>query len=554
MGCAGSGGPQETPELSGAVEATKRLYAECDDPSIPGGYAIAVIKDGDVVLKKTHGYASTEHQVPFRTSTVFDFASVAKQFTGMAIAMLVRDGQLSLDDGIRSHLPEMPDYGTPIRVRHLLHHTSGIRDWVALVKISGHSLENMISDDYLFRLAIGQKELNFRPGRRYLYSNTNYFLLAKIVEEVTGVSFPQWMKEHVFEPLEMNDTYFSDTHGRIVPNLASCYVRNEDSEYMRNASSLTSYGSSSLFSTVDDMVKWMLNFEEGTVGGSEVFTLMQQGITLENGERVDYGFGLSIESWRGLPNYVHGGSWRGYVCSTFRFPGQRFALIFIANRRPSGCYAENEVIEAFLGHLGEEQAAEESQEGLPAPDAVDVADQVLESYEGAYAYEGRVHTYKVFTVELSGDHLVIRGNQEYELIPVSQTRFRIGDLGSNLSFRQEENGRIVGLDFEYSDQPVRLEKKTFRLLGTLELQEIAGDYTCDELKTTYTLDVENGKLVCRHLYNEDVVLTQKLDDYFESEAWWFRDIQIERDSTGRVAGFRLGADSNQVQHLRFVRQ
>jgi CubicO group peptidase (beta-lactamase class C family) len=554
VACTGSSGAGETSEISAAVETCKELYSECENRLLPGGYAIAVIKDGRVVFKKAEGYASTEHQVPFRTSTIFDFASVAKQFTGMAIAMLVQDGKLSLDDDIRSYLPEMPDYGIPITVRHLAYHTSGIRDWVALVKISGQSLENVITDDFLYKLAINQKELNFPPGERFLYSNTNYFLLAKIVEKATGVSFPEWMRTHIFEPLHMNNTLILDQHGRIVPNLASCYVRDQDNEYQRSASSLTSYGSSSLLSTVDDMVKWLLNFEEGIVGGEEVFEIMQQDLTLRSGENVHHGIGLSIQNWRGLRNYVFGGSWRGYVCSTFRFPEQRFSLVFVANRRPSGCYAENEVIEAFLGHLGKERSSADREGASPALSSIDISNQVLNRYVGVYAHAGRVHTYEVFSVERSGSQLVLRGDKEYELVPVDQQQFRTLGLDRHLTFRTGRNGRIVSLEIQTPRQLLQLEKKDFRPLAGSELGKIAGNYWCDELKTAYTVEVEDEKLVCQHFYNEDVVLTQKLDDYFESDNWWFRDIQIERDLEGRVTGFRLGADYNQVQNLRFVRR
>lgn len=161
--------------MSSQVEA---LFDACYKPDIPGGFAAAVIKDGKVLFKKAYGFADSENKVAFTTGTVADFASVAKQFTGYAVAELVQDGKLSLDDDIRRYLPDLPDFGATITIRHLLYHTSGIRDWVGLVKLSGRYMEDVISDDFLWKLVTNQKDLNFKPGQSFQYSNTGYLLLA----------------------------------------------------------------------------------------------------------------------------------------------------------------------------------------------------------------------------------------------------------------------------------------------------------------------------------------------------------------------------------------
>jgi len=165
------------------------LFKACDKPDIPGGFAAAVIKNGTVIFKKAYGYANFENKIPFTTTTVVDYASIAKQFTGFAIARLIQEGKLHLDDDIRAYLPEVPEFGSMITIDHLLHHTSGIRDWVGLVKISGKYENDVITQDFLMKLMKNQKDLNFKPGEKNQYSNMGYFLLAKIVSRVTGKSF-----------------------------------------------------------------------------------------------------------------------------------------------------------------------------------------------------------------------------------------------------------------------------------------------------------------------------------------------------------------------------
>lgn len=169
-----------------ASSRIRTLFDACDRPDTPGGFAAAVIKDGRVLFKGAYGFSNIEHDIPFTIHTVTDMASIAKQFTGFAVATLIWEGRLGLDDDIRCYLPEVPDFGDTITVRHLLYHTSGVRDWVGLVKISGRYEEDVITDDFLLRLVMNQRDLNFKPGERFQYSNTGYFLLAKIVSRVTG--------------------------------------------------------------------------------------------------------------------------------------------------------------------------------------------------------------------------------------------------------------------------------------------------------------------------------------------------------------------------------
>jgi CubicO group peptidase (beta-lactamase class C family) len=199
------------------------VFGEFDDQT-PGA-AIAVVHDARLVFAAGYGMANLDHDVPVGPETVFDIASVSKQFTGMAVSMLVEAGRIDLDAEARRYLPELPDFGDPLTVRHLVHHTSGIRDWPATLGVAGWRMDDVISFPQILRMAWNQRELNFPPGSEYSYSNTGYNLLAEIVSRVTGESFRAWTDQNIFRPLGMTSTHFQDDHREIVLRRAQGYTR-----------------------------------------------------------------------------------------------------------------------------------------------------------------------------------------------------------------------------------------------------------------------------------------------------------------------------------------
>ena len=244
--------------------------------------------------------ANLEYDIPIVPTTIFDIASVSKQFAGFAIATLLHEGKLSLDDDIRMHLPDVPDFGTKITIRHLVHHTSGLRDWVQSLVIAGGQMDDVISFKHILKMVRRQKELNFEPGTAFLYSNTGYNLLAEIVEKITGDSFREWTDANIFKPLAMTNTHFHDDHEMIVKNRAYSYLPVKDDGFKNAVNNLTALGSSSLYSTVEDLSKWILNFDDAQIGGQAVIEQMHQRGVLNNGEQISYAFGLDIGEYRAL--------------------------------------------------------------------------------------------------------------------------------------------------------------------------------------------------------------------------------------------------------------
>jgi CubicO group peptidase (beta-lactamase class C family) len=529
------------------IAQVEALLDACEQPDTPGGYAVAIIKDGKVVFKKSYGCANCEHDIPFTSSTVFDFASVAKQFTGYAVASLVEQGQLSLDDDIRQYLPELPDFGETITVRHLLYHTSGIRDWVALVKLSGRSETDVITDEFLMNIVTHQRELNFKPGERFLYSNTGYFLLAQIVSRVTGQSFREWTDENIFDPLGMHDTLFLDDYSEIVEGRASSYKHGPSGTFANYPSNLTAYGCSSLLSTLDDMAKWVMNYEERRIGGDDVWDMMLEKGVLKDGQEVDYGFGLMLGNYRGIKTYGHGGGWGGYVCQITYFPSQRFALIFVSNRNPSGAYVEADIYDIFLGRKSSSQVPK-----IVSRTEVAVEPDILEEYVGMYGQDSFI-----IRVERLNNSLLIHQpwDPNIRVYPESTNKFFLKDGVEQYSFQRDGAGQVNQLTIHISQGgEFQLGKLEPKVSGYDDIEALLGEYYSDELETTYRIEIREDQLVVVHFQNKEVFLVPVDQDHYLGDTWWFSEVEFIRDKDNDVIGFRLNADQDSIQNLLFVKK
>jgi CubicO group peptidase (beta-lactamase class C family) len=304
------------------------------------GVAVAVVKDGKIIFKKGYGTANLEYDLPVTPKTVFQIASVSKQFTAFSIYLLEKQGRISLEDDIRKYLPEVPDFGKTVRIKHLLAHTSGIKDQAALLALAGWRMDDVTTTAHILRLISRQKELNFEPGSRFLYSNSGYTLLAEIGKRVSGQSFAGFTKKNIFDPLGMTDTQFYDDYERIVKNRADSYEL-ENGIYKKKSLSNSADGASNLYTTVEDMAKWVANFENPKVGDPELIKRFNEASLLNNGERVVWGIsdgepgyhakGQIHWNYRGLHLLSHGGHAAAFRSFLGRFPDKRLAVIALSN-------------------------------------------------------------------------------------------------------------------------------------------------------------------------------------------------------------------------------
>jgi CubicO group peptidase (beta-lactamase class C family) len=358
------------------------LFREWDRPDSPG-CAVGVIRDGSLEYARGYGIANLDYGLPITPESVFYLASVTKQFTAGVVARLALEGEVDLDAPVGRYLPELPDYGEgePIVVRHLAQNVSGIRDYLDLMRISGLRFEDVHTREGILGLITSQEELNFPPGSRYLYSNSNFFLLALLVERATGLTLREYGERHLFRPLGMEATHFHDDRAEIVRNRVTSYHPSEEGafhvSYMANTD-WTGVGAGNLHSSIEDLARWEAHLQRLEAGGDPWVALTQTPGVVTGGDTIDYAFGLRVGSHKGLRTVSHGGGWMGFGNHYLRFPDARFAALVLCNagtadagtlaREVAEIYLEDE----FATGLGELEGVYRSSEATGAEYRVSV--------------------------------------------------------------------------------------------------------------------------------------------------------------------------------------
>lgn len=314
------------------VKAIDQVFQRWNRLASPG-CVVAVYRDGEMEYGKGFGSANLEHRVPIQTDTVFRIASTSKQFTAACVVLLELDGELSFRDDVRKWIPELPEYSERIRVEDLVHHTSGLRDYLQLLEWAGHSNEAEIDTELVFDLVTRQRGLNHLPGERHSYTNTGYFLLSVLVERVSGDSLRKFAKRRLFEPLGMRHTFFNDDADEVIPKRATGYERSWLSGAFRiSETRLEVVGDGAVFTSAEDLLRWDRNFYDPKVGGQPFLKRMLEPAVLRNGEVLDYASGLAVNTWRGQPVVSHGGAFVGFRSQMMRFPEKRTSIVCLSNR------------------------------------------------------------------------------------------------------------------------------------------------------------------------------------------------------------------------------
>ena len=436
------------------------MFAAYAKPGTPGCVA-GVIRDSQLIFSRGYGLANIEHDIPLTSKSVLDIGSTSKQFTAASILLLEQQGKLTLADDVRKFVPELPSYGPTVTIRHLLNHTSGIRDYLTLMSVAGVNFDGVTGDDEALRIITRQKALNFPPGSEFLYSNSGYFLLSVIVKRASGKSLRQFAQEHIFGPLDMRETHFHDDHTMIVPRRATAYAPGEQGSFVIDMSGFEQTGDGAVYTTVEDLAKWDRNFYEPKVGGQALIDgLLRDGV-LNDGKAIQYAVGLVNGTHKGLPTVSHGGSWAGYRAELIRFPKQRFSVVCLCNRgdgnpgekarQVADVYLASEMTAAQPAAQPQAPAAKEKP-AAPPPLTVTAAD--LAPLAGTY-YSEELDTTARLTVEKDRLFYNGPGGRPRPLDPLARDTFRSGpwqvEIVRNASGEAEafllNAGRIRGLRF-----------------------------------------------------------------------------------------------------------
>ena len=527
-----------TPEMAGQIDS---VFADLSGTRGPG-CAVAIMRDHQVVFARGYGMANLEHHIAITPESVFGLQSTSKQFVAMAVVLLIQDGKLAFDDDVRKYVPELPDYGEPITVRHLLEHTSGLRDVEILLQDQGWGSDETLSDDYLMQLILRQKALNHPPGAAASYTNTGYFLLPIIVERITKERFGDFLDRRIFQPLGMAHTRYRDDFRTVIDDCVTGYTRKEGGPEGGGEWQMTGNSKASVLSTVLDLARWNTNFDQPVVGGEEAIRWMTTWGKLRTGEQTEWGLGLSPLHYQGLNGYYASGGGHDGTSVFVRFPDQHFAAVILAN---GGMTHNAEALAPPLIEvvLAEEIAGVEKAASPPADTtAVVVSPAELARYTGLYfTTHGGPQTRELRLED--GKPVLMIPPRKVDLIPLGKGRLRVRKATTEYDFNRDRLRRIV------PEAPV-LEFQRVDSTKTTALEDLAGSYWSDELVARVVFSVRDGKL-CYAFPRQDEPspLRPLFRDAFADGKLVFR---FARDSRRHVTGVTKHWD--RVWSLEYVRE
>lgn len=495
------------------------------------GAAAIVIKDGKTIHTGFYGLANYEHSVPVTNKTVFEIASLSKQFTGFGIAILIDRGIISLDDNIRDYIPELYKFEHEIKIHHLLYHTSGLRDIPYLMTLAGWKLDDVCAYEQMLRLIYSQKSLNFKPGDEYCYSNTGYILLAELIQRVTNMSFRLWMGKEIFKPLGMTNTFIHDNYKEVVVNKAYPYSLNEDKLFNSETVNRIVLGGSGLYTNIEDIGKWLNNLSNPNPEFESAAKLMLQKGKLNNGQELTYAFGIIVGNYRDEEVIFHEGSITGYTSFLGYYPKHKLSVAILMNYSPANPNAIfNSISDIYLE--GVFQKTNYSNQESSTMDSVYLTNSYLDKFVGTY----KIGPAWYVTLYREGDTLMALANGGYAvpMTPRSDSLFWIEDYGTTFNFRFKGNGEISHFIY-YGMTCKKIEGKPTPTISPLS--DFVGTYYSDELETLYTVQIKNDNLVLNNKKHLDIKLNPAWKDDFSVGAWFLSSIEFERDEKGRVTGF-----------------
>ncbi|HVQ15075.1 MAG TPA: serine hydrolase domain-containing protein [Vicinamibacterales bacterium] len=521
-----------------AGEAAKRIdavFAPWDNARSPG-CALGVARAGIAIYTHGYGVSNLEYDLAITPASVFHIGSVSKQFTAFAIGLLAREGKLSLDDDVRRYLPELPDYGTKVTLRHLLMHTGGYRDYWTLLRRGGWRPEDMVNENDVLRILARQKALNFQPGTEFLYSNTGYTLLAIVVKRASGQSLRDFASTRIFSPLGMRDTSIQDDHTQIVRGRTSAYEPRLGGGFRISIPITDTSGATNLFTTVGDLLKWQENLLDGRVGGKTLVDEMQRSGRLNDGTATGYGSGLLMETFRGIRIVDHSGSEAGYRAEAARFPDQDLNIVVLCNlstinarvlaRKVAGIVLGPRVVE-------------------PLPQTFAIAPGEGERIVGTY---WNAHTAEVWRILMKDGQLVTDASGD-PLVSLGGGRYRLGEQSTELKFTVANAEASVEVNAPVIT-PATFTRVVAPKYSPAELQAYAGEYCGEEVQAIYRISVsgEGSLSVLRSKY-DPLTLEGVKRDTFSSRR--LGTLTFTHTPSGAVTGFSMSAGS--TRGLQFTR-
>ena len=541
--------------MTDKIKQVDALFTEWAKATSPG-CAIGIMQGGEILYQQGYGMANLEYDIPITPETSFHIASVSKQFTAMAIALLAHEGKLSLDDDIRVHIPEMQDFGETITLRHMLHHTSGLRDDLMLLLFAGWRLGDVITTDDILDMMSRQTDLNFPPNTSRIYCNAGYTLMSYVIERVSGQSLRDFCEARIFQPLGMVNTQIRDNTAQLIKQQAYSYYET-DNGFGNAIFSDVSTGATNVQTSVGDLLKWANSFHGDAYWEQTIIDMMHTKGVLKDGKEIDYALGIYIREHRGLTMVEHSGADAGYGSMLIRFPEQDFSVVVLNNLQSIDTEdLAIDIAEIYLTDVMQPITETETEDDTPEPEAIELSTDQLEAVAGVYYHEDMV---EIWRFEVHDNQLVLFFTGASKFIPTSETKFYYEDDPSEHCrfVKDEATGQFNlyyverGEEFLYTQRP--------KVTPTVdELEKYAGRYYSPELDVFYHFVMKEGQLHLRQTKRGTTPVIPTFADAFVGNFYpglttgTGLTMLFERDDSGQITGFTVSF--GRVKRLMFVKQ
>jgi len=540
--------PVET-DPSKLVDQFMSRYDRDDSP----GAAVQVWRDGHTVFSKAYGMANLAYGIPFEVDTRTNIGSTSKQFTAFAIMLQAERGKLSLDDDIRVHIPELPEFDETITVRHIITHTSGLREFLNLLRMTGRRLDHgdYIGRDELIEIVQHQPALQNAPGAEWNYNNTAFGLAAVIVERTSGQDFHEFMADNVFGPLGMTRTMVRPSPEHIVPERSEGYTPGRDG-FLEIGDLGGAVGAGGIYTTLEDLQTWVENYDTPRVGSREIFDEMMTSYVLTDGDSTNYGYGLSVGEQRGLRRISHGGADVAHRSNLVYYPEINAGITVQSNHAGFNSGIATRFAAAFFADAMEPEEEETASDaGDFDPESYDAED--FDELIGRYALDNAPTFILTFTREEETLYTQATGQQRLEIVPTSDSTFALTTVAAEVTFHRNEDGEVDGATLDQNGQQqhaTRLDDEEAEPWEptTEDLASFEGRFFSEEIETFYTMAVEEDGLVMHQRRLDDVSLTPGEADTFSGGGFSFA---FERDRNGQVIGFYVA--NGRTRDVRFER-
>jgi CubicO group peptidase (beta-lactamase class C family) len=527
------------------IRKINKLFRQWDNTNSPG-CAVGIVRNDSLIFAKGYGMANLEYSIDNTPATIFHMASISKQFTAYSIILLASQGKLKLDDDIRMYLPWFSKVKEKVTIRNLLNHTSGIRDQWQLLAISGTRLDDVITQEHIIKILSNQKDLNFEPGLKHSYSNSGFTMLAEIVRQVTGKSLRQYTDSVIFKPLGMQHTHFHDDYTEIVKNRSYSYERKDSSHFANSILTYSNAGATSLFTNIEDMSKWIMNFYNHKIGDQKDIDQLTQKAKLNDGTEISYASGIVSDSYKGWKQYSHGGSDAGYRTFITVFPDLKMGFMVFSNLNdfdPGG--KAYEMADLFIRDTTK-QVKETKSEKRDTAEAILKDKSSLQKYLGDYISEDGlalkldiIHDKLFYHIGNESQLLVKESNNTYSMFYAPDVKFKF-----NISLKD------TIADVSTKNEKFHLKKYVKNSLpDDISLKKYTGVYYCPELDCRYSIVLKDHTLFLTNNKYSDTRLSLAGTDNLLNNFWWMNHLLVTRNNAHQITGFEV--NSGRIMHLRF---